>query len=106
MRKNYEAMNRISLDKFKAIYFIGIGGIGMSALARYFLSLGKEVGGYDRTPSELTSQLIAEGIWVHFQDDIEELPNCFLDKEMTLVIHTPAITKTLSELVFFQKGNF
>lgn len=106
MRKNYEAMNRISLDKFKAIYFIGIGGIGMSALARYFLSLGKEVGGYDRTPSELTSQLIAEGIWVHFQDDIDELPNFFLDEEMTLVIHTPAIPKTLSELVFFQKGNF
>ncbi len=83
---------------FKNIYFIGIGGIGMSALARYFLHEGKAVAGYDRTPSPLTDQLQAEGAAVHFEDDVEKIPAPFRDPATTLVIYTPAVPADHSEL--------
>ncbi|MGM9788641.1 MAG: UDP-N-acetylmuramate--L-alanine ligase [Candidatus Cryptobacteroides sp.] len=78
------------------IYFIGIGGIGMSAIARYYKFKGYEVSGYDRTPSELTRQLEQEGIAIHYEDRPELLPE---DKEQSLIIYTPAIPNELQELV-------
>lgn len=80
----------------KNVYFIGIGGIGMSALARYYKFKGYNVAGYDRTPSDLTFALEAEGIDVHYQDQPELLPE---DKNETLVVYTPAIPADLGELV-------
>ena len=81
----------------KNVYFIGIGGIGMSALARYFAFKGYNVSGYDKTPSELTAELIKEGIGVHYEDDITAIPK---DVEETLVVYTPAIPEDLGELVY------
>ncbi len=82
-------MNINSVDR---IYFVGIGGIGMSALARYFHSLGKRVAGYDRTPGPITSKLMEEGIYVHFSEDSDEIPKEFRNSpESTLIIYTPAI---------------
>ena len=80
----------------KNVYFIGIGGIGMSALARYYKFKGYNVAGYDRTPSDLSFALEAEGIDVHYQDQPELLPE---DKNETLVVYTPAISADLGELV-------
>lgn len=94
--------------KFKdihTVYFIGIGGIGMSALARYFKSLGKVVSGYDKTQTELTQQLESEGINVHYEDWGSTALNG-LEKEKTLVIYTPAVPKDMQELVAFQQQNF
>ena len=68
-------------NKLKSVYFIGAGGIGMSALVRYFLSKDIKVGGYDRTSSELTEKLIEEGACIHFKDDIKLIPSEFLQKE-------------------------
>ena len=99
-------MKRLSLDNFESIYFIGIGGIGMSALARYFLSLGKKVGGYDKTLSDLTEKLSAEGAWIHYNDDVEEVPKNFTLKSNTLIIYTPAIPKSMTELIYFQNHEF
>lgn len=83
------------------VYFIGIGGIGMSAIARYFLSKGYLVGGYDLTPSPLTKALEDEGIAIHYDDDIDLVPEP-LRSEDTLVVYTPAIPKTHTELVYYQ----
>ncbi|MFC2634629.1 MAG: Mur ligase domain-containing protein, partial [Capnocytophaga granulosa] len=94
------------LNSVKNVYFIGIGGIGMSALARYFKHAGKNVCGYDRTPTEITDALIKEGVAVHFTDDTAKIPNEFKDKERTLVVFTPAIPKEHSELCYFQGENF
>ena len=88
-------------NKLKAVYFIGAGGIGMSALVRYFLSKGKKVGGYDRTPSELTQKLIEEGAQIHYEDSVELIAPEFLDKENTLIVYTPAIPDNHSELQYF-----
>ena len=85
------------------VYFIGIGGIGMSALARYFKFKGKNVSGYDRTPSELTAQLQREGIDVHFEDDCSRIP---ADAAETLVIYTPAVPEDLGELQFVQEHGY
>ena len=86
----------------KNVYFIGIGGIGMSAIARYFKFKGYEVSGYDRTPSELTAKLESEGIGVHCEDNVGFIPK---DVEETLVIYTPAIPAELSELRYvFDNG--
>lgn len=79
----------------KNVYFIGIGGIGMSALARYYKFKGFEVAGYDRTPSDLTAELIKEGIGVHYEDRPDLIPE---DKDETLVVYTPAIPEDLKEL--------
>jgi len=88
------------------IYFVGIGGIGMSNLARYFKSKGKEVAGYDRTKSKLTEELEAEGIAVHYEDDIAAVPLEFLNKATTLIVRTPAVPEDQSELRFFRKNDY
>lgn len=97
-------LNDIDLSKFDRAYFVGIGGIGMSALARYFSSKGWTVAGYDKTPSPLTEQLSKEGIDVHYEDLGPSIPALFREKEHTLVVYTPAIPKNHSELLFFQHG--
>lgn len=99
-------MNRVSLTKFSSVYFIGIGGIGMSALARYFMSLGKSVGGYDKTSSELTETLRSEGAWVHYEDDVQEIPKDFMEVENSLIVVTPAVPKSMKELIYFQSNGF
>lgn len=95
-----------SLSQFDKAYFLGIGGIGMSALARYFKSLGWQVAGYDKTETALTLKLQSEGINVHFEDLNSSIPTEFQDIEKTLVIFTPAVPKNLGELLFFQHGNY
>lgn len=90
----------------KAVYFIGIGGIGMSAIARYFLNQGITVGGYDRTPSSLTRALEAEGAQIHYTDDISLIPTLCRDKAETLVIYTPAIPTDHSELQYFRSNGY
>ena len=92
--------------EFKAVYFVGIGGIGMSAIARYFLHQGLVVGGYDRTPSELTRRLEAEGAQIHYEENVDLIPAACKDKASTLVIYTPAIPAQHQELVFFREGGF
>ncbi|MBQ7518283.1 MAG: UDP-N-acetylmuramate--L-alanine ligase [Bacteroidales bacterium] len=87
----------------KSVYFIGIGGIGMSAGARYFKAKGFAVSGYDKTPSELTEALQKEGIDVHYNDDISRIPR---DKENTLVVYTPAIPAELEELKFVMSEGY
>ena len=96
----------MTLDQIKNIYFIGAGGIGMSALVRYFLSLQKNVGGYDRTQSTLTEKLIEEGALIHYEDEVENIPALFTQKEDTLIIYTPAIPKDNKELLYFHKNGF
>lgn len=89
-----------------SVYFVGAGGIGMSALIRYFLAKGKAVGGYDRTPSELTERLIAEGAQIHYEENPELIPAAFRDKEHTLVVYTPAIPQEHAELAYFRNNGF
>ncbi|MGL4519941.1 MAG: UDP-N-acetylmuramate--L-alanine ligase [Phocaeicola sp.] len=96
----------MEINQIKSIYFIGAGGIGMSALVRYFLVQGVRVGGYDRTPSELTKKLQAEGAWIHYEDSIEQIPAEFLQAESTLVVYTPAIPEMHTELSYFRKMGF
>ena len=96
----------MDINSIKSVYFIGAGGIGMSALVRYFLSKGKNVAGYDRTPSELTEKLIEEGAEIHYEENTELIPQTFKEKETTLIIYTPAIPKEHKELVFFQSNGF
>lgn len=96
----------MNINILKAVYFIGAGGIGMSALVRYFLSKGKKVGGYDRTPSELTEKLIAEGAAIHYEENVSAIPEDFLDPETTLIVYTPAIPATHKEFVYFQEKGF
>ena len=90
----------------KSVYFVGIGGIGMSAIARYFLHSGANVCGYDRTPSDLTRQLEKEGAQVHYEDNVDLIPDCCRDKESTLVVYTPAIPAEHTELTFFREHGF
>lgn len=89
--------------RYRNIYFIGIGGIGMSAIARYFKFKGFGVGGYDRTPSELTEALQKEGIDVHYEDRPDLIPS---DVENTLVVYTPAIPQDLQELVYVRENGY
>lgn len=96
----------MNINAISSIYFLGAGGIGMSALIRFFLSKGKNVGGYDRTPSELTTKLMEEGALLHFEDNIELIGTEFKDKYNTLVIVTPAIPKTNLELNYFISNGF
>ena len=88
----------MNLNDLHTVYFIGIGGIGMSALARYFKRIGKDVHGYDKTPSALTTALQAEGIFVHFEDAPEKLPEGLNDKDRALVVYTPAVPSEHKEL--------
>lgn len=95
-----------SLEHIKNIYFIGIGGIGMSALARYFKFLGKEVAGYDKTPTQITKGLQELGIAIHFEDAVDNIPEIYKDKENTLVVFTPAIPKDHKELTYYKNLGF
>ena len=95
-----------ALSQFDKAYFLGIGGIGMSALARYFKSLGWQVAGYDKTETTLTLKLQEEGIAVHYEDLNSSIPKEFQDIDKTLVIFTPAVPKKLGELLFFQHGEY
>ncbi len=90
------------LQKIKNVYFLGIGGIGMSALARYFKHSGRNVAGYDRTPTALTESLLAEGIDVHFEDDIRYIPSKWNPSE-TLAVFTPALPDDHKELSWFKE---
>lgn len=90
----------------KSIYFVGAGGIGMSALERYFKAEGYKVGGYDKTPSSLTETLISEGIDIHFEDDIEAVDSVFKNPDETIICYTPAIPKDHGELCYFQQNGF
>ncbi|WP_231512755.1 UDP-N-acetylmuramate--L-alanine ligase [Aureispira sp. CCB-QB1] len=94
-------MKEMKLDGLKKIYFVGIGGIGMSALARYFNSLGIEIFGYDRVETVLTKNLETEGMKIHYEDDVTQIP-----KGIDLVVYTPAIPKTHQELNYFWEHNF
>ncbi len=92
--------------EFSKVYFLGIGGIGMSALARYFLHEGKRVAGYDRTPSRLTAELEAEGAEVHYDDDVQAIPAAFLDPRDTMVVYTPAVPQDHGEYRYFCENGF
>ncbi len=91
----------IKLNDISRVYLIGIGGIGMSALARYFQSSGCKVSGYDKTPSRLTKELEAEGIEIHFEENLDAI-----DKDVQLVIYTPAIPAEHKELVWYQENKY
>ncbi len=90
----------------QAVYFIGAGGIGMSALARYYLSRGMVVAGYDRTPTPLTLQLETEGMLLHYKESVDEIPYACKSPEKCLVVYTPAIPETHRELVYFRENGF
>lgn len=96
----------MNTNTLKAVYFVGAGGIGMSALVRYFLSKGKAVGGYDRTASALTEKLRQEGADIHYEDNVALIPEEFLNPETTLIVYTPAIPAEHKELTYFRKHNF
>lgn len=89
-----------------SVYFIGAGGIGMSALLRYFLAKGKKVAGYDRTPSDLTFKLNREGAVIHYEDDVTQIPDYCRDPQKTLVVYTPAIPENHTELTYFKEHGF
>lgn len=96
----------MKLEDIKSVYFLGAGGIGMSALVRYFLSEGKHVAGYDRTPSPLTDKLMEEGAVLHFEENIDLIPNECQEQAYTLVVYTPAIPNNHKELEFFKNKGF
>ena len=96
-------MKTIEYDR---IYFVGIGGIGMSALARWFIARGKSVAGYDRTETTLTKELSSEGCQIHYDDDVLKIPTEFKGQGGTLVVYTPAIPEDHKELNFFRDNNF
>ena len=96
----------MELKDIKAVYFIGAGGIGMSAIARYFIHRGQVVAGYDKTPSDLTHQLEKEGMLIHYEEDIDEIPHACKNPKSTLVVYTPASPATHKELEFFREGGF
>lgn len=96
----------MNLKTVKHIYFIGIGGIGMSALARYFTVHGKMVAGYDKTPSKITESLEEVGVQIHFNDDINNIPAEFLNSDETIVVYTPAIPRVHTELQYFLENKF
>lgn len=96
----------MELKDIKAVYFVGAGGIGMSAIARYFIHCGLVVAGYDRTPSDLTRQLEKEGMVIHYEESVDEIPQACRDRESCLVVYTPAVPATHKELVFFREHQF
>lgn len=91
---------------YSSIYLVGIGGIGMSNLTRYFLSKGNRVGGYDRVETPLTKELENEGAFVHYEDNIQAVPREFLDKQDTLIVYTPAVPNSHGELTYFRENGF
>lgn len=96
----------MNIENIKSVYFVGAGGIGMSALIRYFLSKGKFVAGYDRTPSDLTEHLVVEGAQIHFEEDIALIPESCKIAKTTLVVYTPAVPNDHAELVYFRENGF
>jgi UDP-N-acetylmuramate--alanine ligase len=96
----------LNIETIRSVYFVGAGGIGMSALARYFLFKGKVVAGYDRTPSELTEELNKEGAHIYYEDNVALIPESCLDKGNTLVVFTPAVPQDQSELTYFRESGF
>lgn len=96
----------MELKDIKAAYFVGAGGIGMSAIARYFISKGQVVAGYDKTPSDLTRQLEKEGMLIHYEENVEEIPQACKNPENCLVIYTPAIPEEHQELQYFRNNGF
>jgi UDP-N-acetylmuramate--alanine ligase len=96
----------MELKDIKAVYFIGAGGIGMSALVRYFIHSGLVVAGYDKTPSELTRRLEKEGALIHFEENIDEIPHLCKNPEHCLVVYTPAIPSEHKELQYFRENGF
>ena len=94
------------LENYKHIYFLGIGGIGMSSRALYVLNENKVVGGYDKVKSEITDTLISQGATINFNDEFKIIPKSFLDKENTLIVYTPAIPLSNKQFVFFKKSGF
>lgn len=95
-----------NLNDINSVYFVGAGGIGMSALVRYFLAKGKKVAGYDKSATELTAHLIEEGAAIHFEDNVALIPDYCLDKDKTIVVRTPAVPEDHSELVYFRDNGF
>ena len=96
----------INTKNIKAVYFVGAGGIGMSAIARYFISRGLVVGGYDRTPTELTRRLEKEGVLMHYEENIDEIPHACMNSDSCLVVYTPAIPESHKELTYFREHGF
>ncbi len=96
----------MELKDIKAVYFVGAGGIGMSAIARYFIHKGMVVAGYDKTPSALTRQLEQEGMLIHYEENVEEIPQACRDRSACLVVYTPAIPADHRELVYFRENGF
>ena len=94
------------MKEYNSIYFVGAGGIGMAALERYFLSRGVRVAGYDRTPSELTAALQAEGVHIDFDEDPALIPDWCRDPQSTLVVYTPAVPADHKGLCWFRAGGF
>lgn len=96
----------MDINNITSVYFVGAGGIGMSALIRYFLSRGKKVAGYDKTPSGLTEQLNYEGAAIHYEDNVMLIPDDFTDLAKTLVVYTPAVPDSHTELSYFRDNEF
>lgn len=96
----------MDIKKITSVYFVGAGGIGMSALIRYFLAKGKKVVGYDRTPSSLTAELIEEGATIHYEENVSLIPDDCKNPETTLVVYTPAIPECHAELCYFKDNGF
>ncbi len=96
----------MEINNIKAVYFVGAGGIGMSAIARYFISRGLVVAGYDKTPSELTRQLEKEGMLIHYEENVDKIPDACKQSDSCLVIYTPAIPAEHQELQYFQQHGF
>ena len=96
----------MDIKDIKAVYFVGAGGIGMSAIARYFIKKGLVVAGYDKTPSALTHQLEQEGMLIHYTEDVNEIPKACQQKDSCLVIYTPAIPAEHAELQYFRHHGF
>jgi UDP-N-acetylmuramate--alanine ligase len=96
----------MELKDIQAVYFVGAGGIGMSAIARYFLNKGLVVAGYDKTPSELTKQLEREGMLIHYKENVHEIPQACRNAQSCLVVYTPAIPAEHEELKYFRENGF
>ncbi|MCR5130702.1 MAG: UDP-N-acetylmuramate--L-alanine ligase [Prevotella sp.] len=96
----------MEIKNIKSVYFIGAGGIGMSAIARYFMHCGMVVAGYDKTPSELTHRLEKEGMLIHYEENVSEIPHACKKPESCLVVYTPAVPADHQELVYFREHGF
>lgn len=96
----------MDIKEIKSVYFLGAGGIGMSAIARYFLHKGLVVAGYDKTPSALTHRLEQEGMLLHYDENIDEIPHACRNPQVCMVVYTPAIPKSHVELQYFKSNGF